>query len=134
MRWLVLTVCWIPLVSGCAPAVQVGLANGPRLGGSGLGDEGIQDVVANGGDSCGRSLERGPLRGRVPPCPTIAHPFVGPTWSPAVRGAKGEGLDVPWLKHFYEGWPCAQSTKPAETKPVAWALSGPLPTPACHSR
>jgi hypothetical protein len=133
MRWLVLTVCSIALAWGCAPTVEGGLANGPRLGGSGLADEHIHDVISNGGDSCGRSPEHGPLRGRTPACPTIAHPFVGPTWSPTVRGARGEGLDVPWLKHFYIGWPCPKSAEAADAKPVAWLISRPAPS-ACSAR
>jgi hypothetical protein len=47
-RWPVLTVCSIALLAGCTPAVEGGLANAPRLGGTGLADEGVHDALLPG--------------------------------------------------------------------------------------
>jgi len=105
----------VPWLVGCAPSLHPGLANAPRLGGTGLADERIGDVVSNGGDSCGRYAERGPLQGRIPPCPSVS-PARAALFEPA---GVNDALVVPWLKHFYYGWPCPHAT-PSETRTEAW--------------
>ena len=130
-RWLTLTVfSTASTLFGCAPALQPGLANAPRLGGTGLADEGIRDVVSNGDDACGRHVEHGPLRNRVPPCPTIAQPVAGVP-QPLVGAPRSESLVLPWLRHFYTGWPCAHPVVAPEAKTVAWAASQP-PAASCE--
>jgi hypothetical protein len=126
-RWPVLTVLSIALLGGCAQSVEVGLANGPRLGGSNLADEHAHDVISNGGDSCGRFAEYGPLRGRVPACATVTHAVAGSTLLPAAAGGKGDGVAVPWLKHFYVGWPCPHPAAAPHVKTLAWATGAPGP-------
>jgi hypothetical protein len=129
-RWRVLTAFWLawPL-AGCVSSVQPGLANVPRLDGLGAADDRVADVIANGDDSCGRHGEEGPLRGRWPPCPAHARAAVVTRPSPGT-GSTGESLVLPWLEHFYTGWPCAhavgRTTARSETKTVAWtAASSP---------
>jgi hypothetical protein len=127
-RWPVLTVFsfgWTLL--GCSPSLQPGLANAPRLGGTGLADERIRDVIANGDDACSRQAEQGPLRNRVPPCPTAARPVAGGQLpQPTGNGS----LVLPWLRHFYNGWPCAHPAflPAAETKAVEWTVVATTPT------
>jgi hypothetical protein len=120
MRWPMLTAFAAVLLSGCARSVEVGLANAPRLGGG--ADDGVHDAISNGGDSCGRYAERGPLRGRIPPCRAAAHPIAGAA-PPAVtaRGRVDGGLVVPWLQHFYVGWPCQAPPLAAATNSLACA-------------
>jgi hypothetical protein len=119
--WALLTVCFVaPLVGGCATTIEPGLANAPRLGGSQASDLRIHDVVSNGADSCGRHAEHGPLRARIPPCPTAGHPVVGTvlfTESPDT-----ESLVLPWLEHFYADWPC--STAGPLSRPDSAATHG----------
>jgi hypothetical protein len=135
-RWLLLTVfsmAWS--LAGCASSVRPGLAN-VRLDGLGVADDRVADVVANGDDSCGRHGEDGPLRGRWPPCP--AHGRVARATVVLPRATSpGESLVVPWLEHFYTGWPCAHpiaSIAPAheasETKTLAWTAA-PSPAHSC---
>jgi hypothetical protein len=126
-RWLVLTVPSIALLAGCAPPVEFGLANGPRLGGNVLADEPVHDVISDGSDACGRFAEYGPLRGRMLACATVAHPVVGATLLPVAAGGKGEGLVVPWLKHFYVGWPCPHPAASPPVKTLAWTTSSSAP-------
>lgn len=114
-RWLLLTVfsmVW-PL-AGCMSSVRPGLANVPRPD-DGLGSfhDRTYDVVANGDDSCGWHAEQGPLRGRWPPCGPPAHRAVSTQLLPANPGT-GESLVVPWLEHFYVGWPCGRSVARGE--------------------
>jgi hypothetical protein len=120
-RWPMLAVLVIVLLAGCAPSMEVGLANAPRLGGS--GDDRVHDVVSNGGDSCGRYAEYGPLRGRIPPCPAVAaHPVASVMPPPApgqTKAAAEEGLVIPWLQHFYVGWPCQAPPLAVSEKTVA---------------
>jgi hypothetical protein len=113
-RWPVLTVLSIgSLLLACADrmppaaAVRPGLANGPRLGGTGVADERLSDVVANGDDACGvrAEQEHGPLRGRVPPCPTVKRPERTMVL-PGSMHTRGEAVTVPWVEHHYAGWPC----------------------------
>ena len=122
-RWLWLTAfCLAPWTGGCAPSLQPGLANAPRLGGTQLADERVSDVISNGNDSCARNVGPGPLRGRVPPCPTT-HPTrwaVAP--SSSATGA-GESLVVPWVDHFYSGWPCPRTTVASSTQRTVSRIS-----------
>jgi len=122
-RWPSLTAWGMSVVlAGCA-SPQIGLANAPRLGGTGLAEERVGDVVANGPEACGRYGERGPLRGRVPPCPTVLR---RPTASmPAERPT--DGLVFPWLRHFYVGWPCAHAVSAGGWRAGAWASTTPVP-------
>lgn len=129
-RWPVLAVSSIALLEGCTASVEAGLANGPRLGGSGIADERVHDVISNGVDSCGRFATHGALRGRTPACATVTHPVAGATLLPAAAGSKGEGLVGPWLKHFYVGWPCQHPATSAEVKTLAWATSA-RPSASC---
>ncbi len=130
-RWPMLTV-WgvLSLLVGCSSSGQVGLANAPRLGGTGLADERVHDAIANGGDACGGYAERGSLRGHVPRCPAPGHPSAAASWP----GPPTESRVVPWLEHFYVGWPCAPATRaPRTTEPksTAWATSVPPAKTAC---
>jgi hypothetical protein len=129
-RWpLVTGLCFAPCIFGCATSIQPGLANGPRLGGSQVADERIHDVVSNGGDSCGRYAEQSPLRGRVPPCPTVSPPATASTFAPVT--IPSGSLVVPWLDHFYYGWPCprASSARAAratrEARTTGWVATMP---------
>lgn len=124
-KWLVLTVPSMVLLVGCTHSVEAGLANAPRLGDSAAADERPYDVISNGGDSCGRYAEHGPLRGRIPACATVAHPVVRATLLPPASGQAG-GVVVPWLQHFYVGWPCLRPAAPVESKTVAWSTSAAL--------
>jgi hypothetical protein len=120
-------------LAGCASSVRPGLANVPRLDGLGAGDDRLADVVANGDDSCGRHGEDGALRGRWPPCPAHARAARAVVLLPGATSS-GESLVVPWLEHFYTGWPCAhaiaRATSGSETKTVAWT-SAPSPAHSC---
>ena len=129
-RWPWLTAfCVAPWIVGCgASSLEPGLANAPRLGGTQLADERVSDVISNGNDSCARNTGPGPLRGRVPPCPTT-HPT---RWAVAPSSTTGmsESLVVPWVEHFYSGWPCPRSVVSSNRTP-AW-LAPPLdPAVAC---
>ncbi|MGD0526828.1 MAG: hypothetical protein ABSE49_16900 [Polyangiaceae bacterium] len=135
-RWLCVTAfCFAPWIVGCGASspLQPGLANAPRLGGTGLADERVSDVISNGNDSCARSTGPGPLRGRIPPCPTT-HPTRWGNVAPSSATGASESLVIPWVEHFYSGWPCphATSSAVASTKtPPAW-LAPPLdPAVAC---
>jgi hypothetical protein len=117
-KWPMLAVLAIVLLAGCAPSVEAGLANAPRLGGS--ADERVHDVISNGGDSCGRYAEYGPLRYRIPPCPVAAHPIVSAKLPAPVAGSKtDDGFAAPWLQHFYVGWPCQAPVISVSDKTVA---------------
>jgi hypothetical protein len=94
--------CAVPLLAACATRVEPGLANAPRLGGIQTADERVSDVISNGGDSCGRYAEHGPLRARLPPCPTVSHPLAASFLVQSPTGA--ESLVGPWLEHFYVDW------------------------------
>jgi len=130
-RWPLLAAFSLaPLLLGCGSSVRPGLSNAPRLGGTALADEQIHDVVSNGDDGCGLHPEHGGvLRGRIPPCPGAAHPLARTSWLPtSAPSPADEGLVVPWLQHFYVGWPCANNAprKPAArkgTRTFAWDVS-----------
>lgn len=117
-RWPMLAVLVLGTSAGCAPSIEAGLANAPRLGGS--GDDRVHDVISNGGDSCGRYAEQGHLRGHIPPCPVAAHPVAWANTRSATDRAKADdGLVVPWLQHFYVGWPCQPPALAVSEKTVA---------------
>jgi hypothetical protein len=131
-RWPWLTAfCIAPWIVGCASSsLQPGLANAPRLGGTQVADERVSDVISNGNDSCGRNVGPGPLRGRAPPCPTT-HPT---RWAVAPSSATGAGgsFVVPWVEHFYSGWPCPHSTVASSTQRTpAWLVPPLDPAVAC---
>jgi hypothetical protein len=141
-RWPVLGLFSMMLVSGCTPSLEVGLANAPALGRAGTSDDRVSDVISNGGDACGRHAERGPLRGHWPGCATAtsrsgaaSSRWLSPTLRPEfTAGAPGDGLVVPWLQHFYTGWPCPHpSASEAKTVAVAWSVAA-APVATCTSR
>jgi hypothetical protein len=129
-RWPVLVALSIMSCSlGCASqsAITPGLANAPPLGGTAGVDEGQVDVVSNGRDSCESVSGRTPLRGHVPPCPTVSRTSstVPPLSSIVVHQ---ESFVQPWLEHFYVGWPCTRSLTSLEALQAgAVALSTPAP-------
>jgi hypothetical protein len=129
-RWPVLAASSIALLAGCVQSVGAGLANGPRLGGSSLSDEHVHDVISNSGDSCSGFAEHGPLRGRVPACAAVTHPAASAAFWPTATAGKADGLVVPWLKHFYVGWPCTHPAASRRVERLAWATPGP-PTVVC---
>jgi hypothetical protein len=111
-RWTVLVGISIALASlGCASASAVtpGLANAPALGGVGAVEPGPYDVVSNGRDSCESMTGQSPLRGHVPPCPTVSHPVAAVPPSLLPRQARHDSLVLPWVEHFYVGFPCTHS-------------------------
>jgi hypothetical protein len=85
-----------------APVIQPGLANAPALGGAQIVDPRVHDAIANGLDSCGRHLDPGPLRYKVPPCPSLAPSAPRVSFVPPSDGE----WEVRWLEHYYVGWPC----------------------------
>ena len=96
LRWLVLAVfSMAPLGLGCGSSLRAGLSNAPNLGGSPVADgrangvvsNGINDVIANGDDACGRYAEHGVLRNQLPPCPT---------WTPAHSATVASSDDHAW--------------------------------------
>jgi hypothetical protein len=110
-RWLVLTVVsFLGCAAPSAGALRPGLANAPRLGGTGVADERLSDVVSNGDDACGLRAEHGPLRNRIPACTVVTVPAPGPSAFRPSAGRAQPGLVVPWVQHFYVGWPCARPT------------------------
>jgi hypothetical protein len=109
-------------VGACASTVQPGLANAPSLGKVPSSDERVTDAVANGHDSCERSLGPGPLRQQVPPCPTVVE------HAPAVRlpvPPRPAGADAQrWMEHYWVGWPCPKrSAQSAGERLIAWSPS-----------
>lgn len=102
LRWPVLL-----FVSGlCAcggTRVEAGLANAPQLGGATA--EQSQDVVV-----------KMPTRG------ASTHPLAS-TWLLSGSSApEGQSLVIPWLEHFYVGWPCShveRSAPPVTVEPIA---------------
>jgi hypothetical protein len=122
------------LLLGCAstPVVTPGLASAPPLGGTGLADERPHDVVANGHESCEAVTGRSPLRGHLPPCPNATHPIVSVSLPPEPIEGAHESLVLPWLEHFYVGWPCPHPAPASETKAIAWSPAPPAPS-SCAS-
>jgi hypothetical protein len=101
----------------CATTVRPGLANVPALGSSLVADASAHDVVANGRDSCERSLRPGPLRFQVPPCPGVVRGAPDP--SVASRAPKAKGLVVPWVERYYSRWPCSSGEYEADRMTLA---------------
>src|SRR5579859_7078065 len=115
------------LAPGCAHTVQAGLSNAPALGGPTAVDPRIHDTIANGPDSCGRRLDPGPLRNRVPPCPRAAVPASDP--GTPVR--TDDHVVFPWVEHYYARWPCefSQESRDVPNTPRDWArLARSAPT------
>jgi hypothetical protein len=108
-------------------ALQPGLANAPRLGGAAAPEDRVSDVVSNGGDSCARWAEQGPLRHRWPPCPSAPHPAAS-MWllTPSTAPTQPQAVVVPWLQHFYVQWNCSRPAR-TDTKTIAWAVASPAP-------
>jgi hypothetical protein len=132
--WRVLTACAIGwLTVGCAPSVQPGLSNAPRLGGAAASEERVSDVVSNGGDSCGRWAEQGPLRYRMPPCPSAAHPAAS-MWllTSSTAPVQPPAVVVPWLQHFYTQWSCSRPSTGRDARTLAWASASTAPS-ACNN-
>jgi hypothetical protein len=67
--WIGVSVLACTFLVGCGSGLQVGLANGPVLGGD-TPETRVHDVIANGHDACERgSFPPGEvLRGQIPPC------------------------------------------------------------------
>ena len=107
-RWRLLTAFSIVLLAtGCGSTLRGGLSNAPRLGGS--ADEArVHDVIANGDDACASTGETAPQRGTFKLCSLASHPAPKPPWLPPLRvhPSMETDPDVPWLEHFYVGWPC----------------------------
>ena len=122
------------LLGGCATRVEAGLANAPRLGATAAGEP-RGDVISNGGDSCGRYSEASPLRGRIPPCPSVTRSSSRIAPALTAPASTGEGVVVPWVQHFYVGWPCPHSGGTRNAESVAWggtrreAFACPAPAP-----
>jgi len=90
---------------GCGTtSVVAGLANAPALGGPQSADPRVHDAIANGLDSCGSHVDPGPLRYRVPPCPSVVPR--APRVSLAPAPDYDIQLELQWVRHYYEGWPC----------------------------
>jgi hypothetical protein len=89
----------------CATTVQPGLANVPATAIRPATDPGVQDLVANGRDSCERRLGPGPLRYQVPPCPGAERSAADP--AVANQAPSANGIVMPWVEHDYAPWPCA---------------------------
>ena len=114
---------------GCgATSVVPGLANAPALGGAQIADPRGHDVIANGLDSCGTHLDPGPLRYRVPPCPSVVP--VTPKISLAPAPEHDVELELQWVRHYYEGWPCPHPKSLSDGERLtAW---GPTDLRASH--
>lgn len=129
-RWLVLTACSIPFLAGCASSVTPGLANAPRLGGTGMADERVGDVIANGNDACDAEARGGPLRAQLPACPTVEVPAAAAF--KVTTHPSGPGLVVRWVQHFYARWPCDVGTPAAgDIRTATWSPSAPAALLAC---
>jgi hypothetical protein len=101
LEWLALMTVAPALACGCT--VQAGLANAPQLGGTTIADPRVQDVIADGPDSCGKKLDPGPLRYRVIPCPRAGASSPRPA-APAPSADIDEVMR--WVDHHYTDWGC----------------------------
>jgi hypothetical protein len=114
------TAAMLGILMSVAPlscATTVGLANAPGLGSRPLADASVHDVVANGRDSCERGLRPGPLRYQVPPCPGVERPAAVRTV--ANRAPSAKGIVMPWVEHYYSGWPCSSRESEADRTTLA---------------
>jgi hypothetical protein len=65
MNWTLTLYAASMALLGCG---EVGLANAPAVGGAQVEPGRLRDVIANGEESCERSVGGSPLRGHYPPC------------------------------------------------------------------
>ena len=82
---------------------EAGLANAPRLGGA--TPEESHDVVV-----------------KMPPNTPSSHSVASGWLLPGASGLEGQSLVVPWLEHFYVGWPCSHVERrpaPVTAQPIA---------------
>jgi hypothetical protein len=107
----------------------VGLANAPGLGNSPLADAAVHDVVANGRDSCERGLRPGLLRYQVPRCPGVERSAANATV--ANRAPSPKGIVMPWVEHYYSGWPCSSRENDADR--MAFARLAPPHAASDHA-
>jgi len=101
-RWPVLVLV-LGLCACGGARVEGGLANAPRLGGA--TPEESHDVVV-----------------KMPPRPSSAHSVASGWLLPGSSGVEGQSLVVPWLEHFYVGWPCSHVERrapPVTAEPIA---------------
>lgn len=101
-RWPVLVVVWGLCACG-GTRVEAGLANAPKLGGD-TPDQ-SRDVIV-----------KAPTNGTA-----TSHPVASSWLLPGSSGQEGQSLVVPWLEHFYVGWPCPhveRSVQRASAEPV----------------
>jgi hypothetical protein len=102
-RWPVLVVVWGMCACG-GTRVEAGLANAPKLGGD--TPEQSRDVI-----------------GRAPTTTAMSsHPVASSWLLSGSSGLEGQSLVVPWLEHFYVGWPCPRverNAPPVTTEPIA---------------
>jgi hypothetical protein len=93
MHHSIATLAFALTITGCggsvAQTVHPGLANTPPLGGARHVEMRTHDAVANGDDSCGPTLEPGPLRYRYPPCPNVERASDALLLASRPPGAKG---------------------------------------------
>lgn len=101
-RWPVLV--FVLGLSACGGTrVEAGLANAPQLGGA--TSEQSQDVIV-----------------KMPPRTPSAHPVASSWLLSGSSGLEGQSLVVPWLEHFYVGWPCSRVERratPVTAEPIA---------------
>jgi len=100
---LLATMVLVSQTVGCVSRAQAGLSNAPALGGPTAIDSRVHDAIANGPDSCGRRLDPGPLRYRIPPCPTVTRPAADP--GIPSRAALVRPVVAPWVQYGTR-WPC----------------------------
>jgi hypothetical protein len=101
-RWPVLLFVWWLCACG-GTRVEGGLANAPQLGGA-TPDE-SHDVIV-----------------KMPPRTPSTHPVASSWLLEGSTGLEGQSLVVPWLEHFYVGWPCThveRNVQPVTAEPVA---------------
>ncbi|HEX8796156.1 MAG TPA: hypothetical protein VF765_34640 [Polyangiaceae bacterium] len=101
-RWPVLV--FVGGVCACGGTrVEAGLANAPQLGGA--TSEQSADVIV-----------------KMPARTASSHPVASSWLLPGASAPEGQSLVLPWLEHFYVGWPCAnveRRSPPVTTQPVA---------------
>ena len=83
--------------------VEAGLANAPQLGG--VTPEQSADVIV-----------------KMPARTAGSHPVASSWLLPGSSVPEGQSLVLPWLEHFYLGWPCPRAerrTPSVTTEPIA---------------
>lgn len=84
--------------------VEAGLANAPQLGGA-TPDQSADVIV------------------KTPAATTASAHRVASSWLvPGLSAPEGQSLVLPWLEHFYVGWPCPHVERRATsvtTDPIA---------------